>query len=649
MGRLARNLRDEDLFAHDAWASQRGTADSESLGRVGHYQLLAPIGRGGLGVVFRARDPDGRDVAVKVLRRPDSNDDLLRFEREMKLLSLFGAREGFVPLLDRGESDRGPFLVMPLLEGGTLRDRLEAGPFRIADAIALVRSLAEAVGRAHERGIVHRDLKPENVLFQAGKPLVSDLGLAKHFLKPTTTRGESLSRTGDLRGTLHYMAPEQARDAKSAGPGADVFSLGAILYECLGGRAAFEGESVASVVRKTEKAAFEPLRTIRPEVPPWLAGVVGRALEPEAAERFPDGHAFARALVPPSRALVPGRRAFFGLIGLGVVVLAGMLVAPSWPTPGRASRVAERPPAPTPARPVSPSALELAALADTRLASRDFDGAIAYASKAIELDPKLSLAWTYRGQARFNSGDWDGAITDATKAIEIDPRSSFLPWMVRASAEVKRGDFDQAIADSTKAIDLDSSVALAFLARGQARGRKGTDLEGAIVDLTKAIELDPRLAVAWYSRGYARTIQRDWDGALPDLTKAIELAPEVAMAWAARARAQEGKGDHNGAMADSTKAIELDPRSADAWSIHALVRGHTGDWAGAIEDATKAIELDAKFTNAFVTRGAGRANTGDFQGALVDFERALELDPNGPDAARVRVMIDEAKKRISGR
>src|SRR5262249_41050417 len=158
------------------------------------------------------------------------------------LLAAFGEEDGFVPLLDEGTSEEGPFLVMPFLAGGTLRDKLREGPLKVGAALDLGVALAAALGRAHARGVVHRDLKPENVLYARDadgreRPLVADLGLAKHFDRDVhgATASVSLSTHGSFRGTAGYMAPEQMADAKSVGPEADVFALGAILYECLAG------------------------------------------------------------------------------------------------------------------------------------------------------------------------------------------------------------------------------------------------------------------------------------------------------------------------------------------------------------------------------------------------------------------------------
>ncbi len=190
--------------------------------RVGGYTLGGELGRGGMGAVFRAVAPDGREVAVKVLHRGARSSGRDRFERERRLLAELSESDGFVPLLDSGEDKGQPFIVMPLVGGGTLRDRLKQGPLAIEATIELAEALALAIGRAHELGIVHRDLKPENVLFRAdGKPLVGDLGLAKHFetdAPATSQAGAALSRTGVMAGTAGYMAPEQARDAKFPSP-----------------------------------------------------------------------------------------------------------------------------------------------------------------------------------------------------------------------------------------------------------------------------------------------------------------------------------------------------------------------------------------------------------------------------------------------
>jgi WD40 repeat protein/serine/threonine protein kinase len=326
---------------------------------IGPYEILDELGRGGAGAVFRARGPDGTEVAVKILHAvrggKSGEPALARFERERRLLGELASEGGFVPLLDAGEGPRGPWLAMPLLEGGTLRGRLvQRERLPTDEAVALVRALALAMGRAHARGIVHRDLKPENVLFdREGRPHVADLGLAKHFLEgaPGAAASVSLSRTGEFRGTAGYMAPEQMNDAKSVGPQADVFALGAILYECLSGRPPFEGESVIELVDKATRGAFEPLGPLAPGAPRELVALVHATLAPSPAARPADGAALASRLDRAVVARAPRSRALVAAALVMAAAIAACLAA--WtarrPSPAEPPRI-------EPARPTAPAA-----------------------------------------------------------------------------------------------------------------------------------------------------------------------------------------------------------------------------------------------------------------------------------------------------
>jgi serine/threonine protein kinase len=264
--------------------------------KIGPYEVLGELGRGGLGIVYRVRTPDGSEAALKVLQRVDP-ERLARFERERRLLASLGEEEGFVGLLDSGVSAETAWLVMPYVPGGTLRQRLDRGALGVEETIALGLELARALGAAHERGIVHRDVKPENVLFTAeGRPLVADLGLAKHFDPAASGASQSVQLTarGAFKGTAGYMAPEQLDDAATVGPPADVFALGAMLYACLAGRPAFAGQTVLEALAKVSSGTVEPIA--RAEVPPWLEAVVLRALARDPSERYGNGATFARAL-----------------------------------------------------------------------------------------------------------------------------------------------------------------------------------------------------------------------------------------------------------------------------------------------------------------------------------------------------------------
>jgi serine/threonine-protein kinase len=301
-----------------------------------------------MGVVYKAVAPGGNLVALKLLMRKDARR-LARFERERRLQASLGEAQGFVPLLEAGTSPRGPYHVMPLVPGGTLRERLANGPLSVEETVAIGCALAQSIGRAHALGIVHRDLKPENVLFTAvGKPLIADLGLAKHYddEAPGASQSVALSRRGETRGTAGYMPPEQLKDAASVTPAADVYALGTILYECLAGRPAFEGETSLELLAKVTAGRFEPLAKVRPGVPGWLAGVIEQAMAIAPGDRFGDGTELARALAARKSTRRPKRWLLLLVLPFGALVAAAVVLASGQSVP-RAS-----PPPPPPRGPV---------------------------------------------------------------------------------------------------------------------------------------------------------------------------------------------------------------------------------------------------------------------------------------------------------
>ncbi|MEZ0228639.1 MAG: protein kinase, partial [Planctomycetota bacterium] len=290
------------------------------------YKPFSEIGRGGMGVVYKGRSADGREVAVKVLLRADKRKHAARFDRERRLLEELGEHEGFVPLLDAGDSPQGPFIVMPYFGGGTLRDRLRKGPLDLKQTISLGHALAKAMAKAHGAGVVHRDLKPDNVLFtMGGRPLVADLGLAKHYrYDEPEQKSVSLSHAGTAIGTLGYMAPEQMKNAKAVGPEVDVWALGAILYECLAGVKLYRAKSALELLDLVEQGHHEPL----PEtVPSWLRETIERAIATSPKERFQNGAELAAAIERGAGTLRRSRRthAFVGG-AFAATLLGGLLV-----------------------------------------------------------------------------------------------------------------------------------------------------------------------------------------------------------------------------------------------------------------------------------------------------------------------------------
>jgi len=220
--------------------------------RLGPYEILSPIGAGGMGEVYKAKDARlGRDVAIKVLpeRFADDAEAMGRFEREARAVAGL-SHPNILALHDAGQHEGVSYAVMELLEGQTLRDELQEGKIPPRKAADYARQTADGLAAAHEKGVVHRDLKPENLFVTSdGRVKILDFGLAR--LTPFTDSTDSHSPTaavgtepGAILGTVGYMSPEQVR-GKAADARSDIFALGAVLYEMLTGRRAFARETAA--------------------------------------------------------------------------------------------------------------------------------------------------------------------------------------------------------------------------------------------------------------------------------------------------------------------------------------------------------------------------------------------------------------------
>jgi serine/threonine protein kinase len=266
--------------------------------QLGRYRLLKPLGQGGMGSVYLAEDTVlRRRVAVKVplLSKVDGTAVRERFYREARSAAAI-RHPNVCPLLDVGEDNGVPFLVMEFIEGKTLSELREAGqPWPVGQAAALVRKLALAVGELHQRGLVHRDLKPSNVMVRPdGEPVLMDFGLARSF----TAQSRQLTALGATVGTPAYMAPEQVRgDGKAIGPATDVYALGVILYEVLTGTLPFEGPPVA-LFGQILHAQPEAPSARRPGLDARLDAICLRAMAKEPGERFASMAALADALTP---------------------------------------------------------------------------------------------------------------------------------------------------------------------------------------------------------------------------------------------------------------------------------------------------------------------------------------------------------------
>jgi serine/threonine protein kinase len=323
--------------------------------RLGPYEIVAPLGAGGMGEVYTAHDTRlDRLVAIKILPAALAADPQLRdrFEREAKAVAAI-SHPNILAIHDIGHADDVTFAVMELLDGETLRDRLKAGAphgLPVRKAIDYALQIARGLAAAHEKGIVHRDLKPENIFITSdGRAKSLDFGLAKQRVAaaPLATMTPTLAggtTPGTILGTIGYMAPEQVRGLE-VDQRADIFALGAVFYEMLAGRSAFQGDTTADTISAILNQEPRELTAVDPSLPPALDRIVRRCLEKSPAERFHSAHDFAIALDAVAgsasssairdAAVVPALRrsrwaraaTIVALIALGVALGVGVLMA----------------------------------------------------------------------------------------------------------------------------------------------------------------------------------------------------------------------------------------------------------------------------------------------------------------------------------
>ena len=328
---------------------------------IGAYRIESELGRGGMAVVYCAAPlRGGPPVALKLLAAHLSEDDrdggdfVRRFERETEVVQGL-SHPAIVPILDSGRYDGRPYLVMPLLGGGTLADRLAGGPLPPAQIVAVLARVGGALDTAHAQRLVHRDVKPSNILFDAaGAAYLADFGIVKVL---NTSR--KFTPTSTSLGTPEYMSPEQfGPDAPDGLTGrSDLYALGVVLFEMLTGRPPFRAANTWAIVLQHFNDLPPRLRALDPSLPAGWQPVLDRALAKKPAARYPTGAALALAAAavtatPPPRAPAAPRRVLAALGGAALLVaLVALLVVPGLP----------------PRRPALPTAAAVAALSPTTL------------------------------------------------------------------------------------------------------------------------------------------------------------------------------------------------------------------------------------------------------------------------------------------
>ena len=414
--------------------------------RVGGYEIVALLGAGGMGEVYRARDTRlGRDVAIKVLspRIAADRDAVLRFEREARALATLN-HPNIAAIYDVIESDGQPALVLELVDGQTLADRIAAGALSIGEAIGYAKQLADALDVAHEAGIVHRDLKPANIkVTEDGRIKVLDFGLAKavaaaagelHEVEAANSPTITVHGTGHgvILGTAAYMSPEQAR-GKRVDKRTDIWAFGCVLFEMLTGERAFSGETTSDVIAAIIERAPD-LTRLPASTPVPMRRVIARCLEKDPKRRVRD-IAEVRVALDDDAAAAPPRSA--SRRPLSIAMLAGGIVA-GWLV-AIATRGTAAPPAPPVIRTtlLLPQGVRLSRAAVKPITVAENGSAIAYIGERdaihylyvqrLDQAEAIELPGTSGAIQPFFSPDaaWVGYFgSDALQKVAVDGRSA---------------------------------------------------------------------------------------------------------------------------------------------------------------------------------------------------------------------------------
>jgi serine/threonine-protein kinase len=630
----------------------------EAGSRLGPYEIVGRLGSGGMGEVYRARDPRlDREVAIKVL--PENVADrkhLRRFEQEARAAGALN-HPSVLAVHDVGSHEGAPYVVSELLEGHTLRARLEGGALPVRKTLDLALQIARGLAAAHDKGIVHRDLKPDNVFItEDGRVKILDFGLAKltrpEPLFPEGRQGKAAEGTasGAVVGTAGYMSPEQVR-GEAVDHRSDIFSFGAVLYEMLSGGRAFRRDSAVETMNAILKEDPPEILEAR-GISPAVAGLVRRCLEKRAPDRFHSAHDLALALeavssglsgpsvehgalgvVRPVRVLKRYKR--WVALGAMVLVAAGLY----WGLVRSPPRTAV-------------GVVDSVAVLPFDNVGGDPDREYLSDGIADTLVNELSRLPNVRVIARSTSFRFRGS--------EVDPQEVGRDLGVGAVLTGRVSQQGETLVIGAELVDVAQGTRL----WGERYNTKMRDIfavqEGIARDISRGLRLklardetsltrrhtpSPEAYRLYLLSRYEQTRPLPRQGAkraLEYAQQATEKDPAFAAAYAALAMANIRLGIggvlpagevYSKARTAATRALELDETVAEAHEALALVVLHLDrDWAGAESAFKRAIELNPNSPPAHRGYGLYLYQAGRPQEGMEQIKRALELDPLSPES-----------------
>ena len=644
-------------------------------GEFGKYVLTDRLGKGGMGEVWKAVDTElKRTVALKFLQSEDSME-VARFKREAHLAaSLSHAHIGAI--FEVGQIDGRHFLAMQYVPGRTLEKFPKEDRRQL---VRLIRDASRAVDHAHRNGVIHRDIKPANLMVEEVhddcRVVVLDFGIARAI-----EGGEKLSMTGDIVGTPAYMSPEQAK-GQELDERADVYSLGATLYEILTGQAPFEGGNMYDLLKKVEEE--EPLapRRLNPGIAHDLETIVLKCLEKnrlrrygsakelaDDLDRFLEGeavHAKRANTIYRLRIKLAKRKAVVATAGIAAVLLMAGLGW--WLRVGRPHSeylrcLAEGRKLWEEARMAAITGANPAEIRKkARTARESFEGALRARPDAV--------AHLMKGRCLALEGEENGAQAAYEQALELDAEyaearvelaKSLLLNYVASRGMPLMGNMSGSPTPYFGALASERPEERQWRERAERLLNQGEtaptqrqllkgliamgkpDYAGAAKGLAAYTKEERWDAQALMLEAMCRYYLREFEDAISALDRSLMLVPRSeGFRW--RGLIKEAKGLYDEAIADYTKATELDPKHSRAFANRGIAKQAKGLLDKAIEDYSKAIELDPKSALAYTNRGNGKWAQGLLDEAIADYTKAIEFDPAYASAYHNRAMAKQTQ------
>ena len=652
---------------------------SSSVPNIGAtYDIEGEVGRGGMATVYRAYDRrHNRRVAIKVLdREVAASLGTARFLHEITTAAGL-SHPNIVPVHDSGEHDGIVYYVMPLVEGETLRDRLNRDKkFPLDETVKIAGRIAAALDFAHRHGVVHRDIKPENIILCDGEPLILDFGIAKAI---TMAGGESLTRTGIAVGTPAYLSPEQASGETQLDGKSDQYSLACSVYEMLSGSPPFTGSSSQGVIAKRFSEKPPDLSARMPAIPSGVSEAVAKALALESTDRFDSAGEFVRALAQaaggadaaatadgarPSIAVLPfsnmsaDQENEFFADGIAEEIINALTKVRALDVVSRSSAFAfkKRTEDVTEigrklnVRTVLEGSVRKAGNR-LRITAQLIDVATRYHLWSERYDREMADVFAIQDEIATN-------IVNALKLVLTEKEEAAIRKIptqsVRAYEYYLRGrqlfhqrrpeTLDAAEDMYRRAIALDPNYALAYAGladcsafRAGYHGGGEEALAQADAASRRALELDPHSAEAHASRGLTLSHQRRFEEARVEFEEAIRLDPTLYEAPYYYGRALQAEGKPEMAVEMYERAVVLRPDDYQALSFASAAYSAVGQRDNAddasrrmVDAAERALSLNPGDSRALYLGAVSLEYLGQVQKAQEWAERALQLDPSHP-------------------